>query len=113
MSSHIALIGDSVFDNGSYTNGAPDVAAHLRNLLPTWQVTLCAVDGSTTSDFGPQLGRVSTKITHTVVSLGGNDALMNADLLNLPVHSTAEALDLFEARVSDFETAYELSLIHI
>ena len=99
MSSHIALIGDSVFDNRAYTNGAPDVAAHLRDLLPTWGVTLCAVDGSTTSDFGRQLDGISAKITHAIVSLGGNDALMNADLLDLPVRSTAGALDLFQARV--------------
>jgi hypothetical protein len=106
MSSHIALIGDSAFDNSAYTNGAPDVATHLRTLLPTWRVTLCAVDGSTTLDFGSQLNEVPTTTTHAVVSIGGNDALRNADLLDLPVRSTAQALDLFEARLEDFETAY-------
>lgn len=106
MTSHLALIGDSVFDNRSYTNGAPDVAAHLRELLPTWGVTLCAVDGSTTTDFGRQLDGVSAKITHVVVSLGGNDALMNADLLDLPVRSTAEALDVFQERLDGFESSY-------
>lgn len=106
MSSHIALLGDSVFDNKSYTKGAPDVAAHLRQLLPAWAVTLCAVDGSTTVDFGTQLDGVSSDITHIALSLGGNDAILNADLLNLPVRSTGEALDLFQERVEAFETSY-------
>jgi hypothetical protein len=106
MSSQIALIGDSVFDNRAYTKGAPDVAAHLRSLLPSWGVTLCAVDGSTTSDFGRQLDGVSAKITHLVVSLGGNDALMNADILDLPVRSTAGALDVFQERIDAFESSY-------
>ena len=106
MNSHVALIGDSVFDNRTYSSGAPDVAAHLRDLLPNWQVTLCAVDGSTTTDFGQQLDRVSAKVTHVVVSLGGNDALVNADVLDLPVRSTGEALDLLHERVDAFETSY-------
>jgi hypothetical protein len=25
---HIALLGDSMFDNGAYTRGAPDVVTH-------------------------------------------------------------------------------------
>lgn len=106
MSSHIALLGDSVFDNKAYTKGAPDVAGHLRALLPAWAVTLCAVDGSTTEDFGRQLDRVSGAVTHLVVSLGGNDAILNADLLSLPVRSTGEALDRFQERVDAFEVSY-------
>jgi hypothetical protein len=111
MSPHLALVGDSVFDNHVYTGGQPDVAAHLRAILPSpWGVTLCAVDGSTTSDFGPQLERVRSHVTHVVVSLGGNDALINADLLDLPVKSTAQALDLFGERVAAFETSYRWAL---
>ena len=106
MTPHVALLGDSVFDNASYTRGQPDVAAHLRALAPTWGVTLCAVDGSTTTDVGPQLDRVPSRATHVVLSLGGNDALINADLLDMPVRSTAEALDRFEERLSDFERSY-------
>jgi len=51
---HLALLGDSVFDNRTYTRGEPDVASHLRGLLPPpWKVTLGAVDGATTGDVGP------------------------------------------------------------
>lgn len=104
---HIVLLGDSVFDNRAYTHGDPDVAAHLRQLLPApSSVTLCAIDGSTTYDVGCQLDRVPKHATDLVLSLGGNDAIMNADLLSLPVSSTAEALDLFRDRVAAFATSY-------
>src|SRR5215207_2323437 len=111
MPEHIVLLGDSIFDNKSYTNGAPDVASHLRNQLPSpWVVTLCAVDGATTADFSAQLGAIPASVSHAVLSLGGNDALMNADLLNLPVRSTAEALDVFRVRVEAFERDYAQAL---
>lgn len=104
---HVVLLGDSVFDNGAYIHGEPDVAAHLRCLLPTdSSVSLCAVDGSTTHDVGPQFDRIPATASNLLLSLGGNDALMNADLLDLPVRSTAEALDLFRERVSAFESSY-------
>jgi hypothetical protein len=104
---HVALLGDSVFDNRSYTRGEPDVAQHLRELLPRPStVTLCAVDGSTTHDVTAQFDRVPKSANDIVLSLGGNDALMSADLLNLPVRSTAEALDLFRDRVAMFATSY-------
>jgi GDSL-like Lipase/Acylhydrolase family len=104
---HIALLGDSIFDNGVYTNGEPDVAAHLLSLLPSSsRVTLCAVDGSTVEDLNRQTGRVPSDASHIVVSIGGNDALLNRDLLATAVSSTTEALRLFGQRVGRFETAY-------
>jgi hypothetical protein len=107
MSRSIALLGDSVFDNKAYTRGRPDVAAHLREILPAGdRVTLLAVDGSTTTDIGRQLDRIPGHVTHVVLSVGGNDALEDADLLGLPVRSTAEALDRFAERVDPFEAAY-------
>ena len=111
MTPHIALLGDSIFDNHVYTGGEPDVVAHLRDLLPSpWVATLCAVDGSTTVDFGKQLKRVPSAATHVVLSIGGNDALINADLLKMPVRSTAEALDRFGERLADFERSYGWAL---
>jgi hypothetical protein len=111
MAQHVALLGDSVFDNKKYTQGEPDVAAHLRDILSSaWRVTLLARDGSTTSDVGRQFDRLPVDATHLVLSLGGNDALLNADLLGLPVRSTAEALDLFRDRIDDFELAYSRAL---
>lgn len=107
MSNHIVLLGDSTFDNATYTGGEPDVLQHLRAILPNgWDATLCAVDGSTTADLNDQLGAVPANATHLVVSIGGNDALLNSDLLNTPVQSTAEALALFGKRANKFEADY-------
>jgi hypothetical protein len=41
-----------------------------------------------------------------VVSIGGNDALLNADLLETSVESTTEALELFHDRIRSFEASY-------
>jgi hypothetical protein len=101
---HVALLGDSSFDNAAYTRGEPDVAHHLRHVLGHgWIVTLLALDGSTTTTIGPQIGRVVPEMTHVVLSIGGNDALLHAGLLDTRVKSTAEALDLFGDAVNEFE----------
>lgn len=110
-SSHVVLLGDSIFDNRAYTAGAPDVVGHLRALLPsTWKATLCAVDGSTAADLEEQLPTVPPDASHLVVSIGGNDALLNSDLLGKPVGSTAEALALFSQRSSAFEVVYRAAI---
>jgi len=63
MATHIALLGDSVFDDGSYTQGEPDVVSHLRSLVPRdVRATLYAVDGSTTRDVGRQLDRLARDV---------------------------------------------------
>jgi hypothetical protein len=111
VADHIALLGDSIFDNSSYTNGQPDVVTHLRHLLPPGsKASLLAVDGSTTADLSDQLNDITPDVTQVVVSIGGNDALLNADILNLPVASTKEALLLFGQRVAKFEESYRTAL---
>jgi len=108
---HVALLGDSILDNGAYTGGEPDVKTHLRRLLPeSIGVTLCAVDGSTTSSVEYQIDGVPRAASHIVVSIGGNDALGNIDLLQTPVRSTSEALSLFDERISRFEHRYRHAL---
>jgi hypothetical protein len=107
MYPHIALLGDSVFDNRAYTKGAPDVITHLRRLMPReWTASLVAIDGSTAADLSDQLADVPADATHIVVSVGGNDALLNSDILDMPVTSTAQALEIFGQRRSAFESAY-------
>lgn len=108
----IALLGDSIFDNKVYVGGGPDVAAQLRALLPEgWRVTLCAVDGATTQDVGTQLDRVPEHVTRIVLSLGGNDALENADLLSeRAVASIGAAIDLLGERIATFRQAYGRAL---
>jgi GDSL-like Lipase/Acylhydrolase family len=111
MPLHVALLGDSIFDNRSYTRGEPDVVAHLRRLLPPhWQASLLALDGSVSLDLAEQLPAVTNDVTHLVISVGGNDALMYSDLLNRPVSSTHEALGLFRDRVDRFEGDYRSAI---
>lgn len=108
---HIVLLGDSVFDNAPYTGRAPDVTAHLRGMLPSgWGVTRLAVDGASTSGLARQAARIPRDATHLVVSVGGNDALGNIDLLSAPARSTADALALLGARVRSFESAYRAAI---
>jgi hypothetical protein len=111
MDNHIVLLGDSILDNASYTGTEPDVVSHLRSVLPHgWTATLCAVDGSTTLDLAPQLECIPPAASHLVLSLGGNDAIMNSDLLAMQVRSTAEALALFADRLERFERNYRNAL---
>jgi hypothetical protein len=114
MSEHVVLLGDSIFDNASYTKGLPDVVTHLRGLLPPGTgASLLAVDGSTTADLDDQLSNLPPDATRAVVSIGGNDALLNADILNLPVSSTLEALLLFGARAAKFERDYRAAILQV
>jgi hypothetical protein len=111
MAAHIALLGDSIFDNRAYTGGAPDVVEHLRDLLPSsWRATLCAVDGAMAADLHQQRVSIPPDSSHVVISVGGNDALRNSDLLDTRVRSTAEALVLFGDRVGRFEAAYRSAI---
>jgi GDSL-like Lipase/Acylhydrolase family len=104
---HIALLGDSIFDNASYTGAEPDVVTHLRALLPTGvRATLLAVDGAITRSLTEQVARIPADATHLVVSIGGNDVLDSVDLLAAPATSTADALRLFGKAASRFEVDY-------
>ena len=63
MAFHIALLGDSIFDNRSYTHGEPDVVAHLRSFLPgDWRASLFAVDGSVSEDLAEQFNDVILRV---------------------------------------------------
>jgi len=111
MRRKVVLLGDSVFDNAAYVGAGQSVVEHLRSLLQIDdEVCLLAIDGTTTGDFAPQLEKVPGDATHLVLSLGGNDAIMSADLLGTPVSSTAEALELFGQRARFFEASYAKAL---
>jgi hypothetical protein len=108
---HVVLLGDSIFDNGAYTEGGPDVVTQLRELLPAgWHATLGAVDGATTDDFAAQLDTLPDDATHFVVSLGGNDALGHLDLLDRRAHSSAEVLSGLAAAAERFEKRYRRAI---
>ena len=90
---HVVLLGDSIFDNGVYVPGQPDVVRQLRGKLPDgWRATLNAVDGAVTGSVPRQLERLPTDASHLVVSVGGNDALRHSGVLEDRSNSIGEAL---------------------
>lgn len=104
---HIVLLGDSIFDNGAYTGGKPDVIAQLRKILPAhWKATLLARDGATTEGIPDQLVRLPADATHLVLSVGGNNALMQQHLLQARTATVAEGLTVLAEAVRKFEAAY-------
>ena len=111
MNGHVALLGDSILDNGAYTEGGPDVVTHLRGMLRTgWRATLLAVDGSLVGDLDGQLSHLPPDTTRVIVSVGGNNVLMNLDLLRLRVRSESEALMKVGHRVAVFERDYRRAI---
>jgi hypothetical protein len=108
---HVVLFGDSIFDNGAYTAGGPDVITQLRGELPPgWKASLLALDGATTRDIATQVRRLPADASHLVVSMGGNDALFHAGLLNTAVNSSAVALHLLAEAVQGFAASYRAAL---
>jgi hypothetical protein len=104
---HIILLGDSIFDNAAYVRGGLDVIAHLRQQIPSeWQATLRAVDGSLVEDVRRQTLSLPDDATHLIVSAGGNNAIMHADILQQPARSSAEVLNTLADVASAFEAQY-------
>jgi lysophospholipase L1-like esterase len=108
---HLVLLGDSIFDNGAYVAGRPDVVQQLRERLPSgWQATLRAVDGGVTRDVGAQLRHVPDDATHLFLSVGGNDALGHLHILSEGARSTADVLMKLADIADTFERNYHSAL---
>ena len=108
---HVVLLGDSIFDNGPYVAGGPDVVTQLRSALgPDWRATLAAVDGDVTHGVARQLRGIPHDATHLVVSVGGNDALGFAHLLAAPVGSVAEGIAVLAHAQDRFAADYAAML---
>lgn len=107
---HVVLLGDSIFDNGAYVEGGPDVITQLRQELPAWKCSLLAIDGDVITGVVRQLDRLPTDATHLVVSAGGNDALGYAPLLQEQPASVAEALLILGAARDRFDADYRAML---
>ena len=104
---HLVLLGDSIFDNARYTLGQPDVISQVCQLLPTgWKASLLAVDGSTTAEIPAQLEPLPHDTSHLVLSVGGNNAIMNAGILSTPVVSSSQALRALGEASRTFEEDY-------
>jgi hypothetical protein len=109
---HVVLLGDSIFDNRVYVAPEPDVIHQLRGKLGSgWTASLLAVDGHVTDDVGArQLGRLPSDATHIVISVGGNDALGHAPILNESARSVAEAVARLAQAQAGFAVRYERML---
>lgn len=105
---HVALLGDSIFDNASYVPGEPSVVEQLQAVLPPgWGATLLAVDGASAADVHEQLERLAGKETHLFISAGGNDALNASYILTAAVRTVAEAQELIAQTQTRFRRDYE------
>lgn len=107
----LVLLGDSIFDNGHYVPGRPDVAEQLRRAMPRdCQVTLLARDGAVASDVAGQAQHVPADATHLVISVGGNDALGSAWMINQTNRSFREAFTQLAGVQQKFRRDYHDSL---
>lgn len=108
---HVALLGDSIFDNAAYTRGGPAVISQVEERLPRgWKATLAAVDGAVTRDVPRQCSALPADVTHLVLSVGGNDALGHAGILGLRVTSANQAFLALESAIRGFAQEYERTL---
>src|SRR5215207_6543712 len=111
---HVVLLGDSIFDNAAYVSGGPDVVRQLRGRLPQgWRATLNAVDGSVIAGVERQLRQLPPDASHLVLSVGGNDALREAGVLEEKAGSVAEALEKLSDIGDEFERQYEVMLTEV
>jgi hypothetical protein len=109
--SHVVLLGDSIFDNGAYVRGGPDVIRQLQAVLPReWKATLRAVDGAVTGSVARQLPQLPADASHLVISIGGNDALGHIGILEDGSRSIADALNRLASIGDGFERTYQAML---
>jgi hypothetical protein len=109
-SGHVVLLGDSIFDNSAYVDGGPDVISQLRQELQGWKCSLLAIDGDVIAGVAHQLRGLPHDATHLVVSVGGNDALGYAPLLQEQPATVAEALLMLSAARDRFDDDYRAML---
>jgi lysophospholipase L1-like esterase len=105
--SHIILLGDSIFDNGVYVPGQPDVVKQLRATLPEgWKASLLAVDGAVTRSVAAQVARLPSDASHLVVSVGGNDALGESHILGTSVRLVGDGVAMLAEAQERFARSY-------
>ena len=112
MTVRLALIGDSIFDNGSYVlPGQMSLVEQVQSLLPEKsKVTLFAKDGTIVSDVRKQISIIPKTASHIIMSAGGNDALGAMPIMSDPVTSITEALSRLAIIRRDFASDYRATL---
>jgi hypothetical protein len=109
---HAVLLGDSIFDNGSYVGiDELDVPNQLINLSKNvFKVTNLAVDGHLISHITNQLSSLPSDASHLFLSIGGNDGLRNLFIFQKSVSTIGEALKKMYLIGEDFKHAYSQAL---
>ncbi len=114
MAQHIALLGDSVFDNDTWARPEPEVLTCLREYLPSdWTASLHARDGSTLVNVGGQTARLPRETTHVVASMGGNDLLTLPMVMPRYTATTVELLAWLTKQAHRFEDLYRRTLAEL
>jgi len=104
---HVALLGDSIFDNAKYVPDRPPLIEQVQKSLPgTWRATLLAVDGDVTRDVTLQMKKITSDITHLVLSVSGNDALGASSILEQSTDTIADALTILNVVGKQFQQSY-------
>ncbi len=107
MMGHVALLGDSILDNGAYVSGGSPVVEQLRGRLPRgWRTTLLARDGADSSGVIDQVERLPEDVSHLVISAGGNDALESAPILTFPNPDLVQLLEELVSMQNEFRLSY-------
>ena len=108
---HLVLVGDSTLDNRPYTDGGPAVIDHVvKHLGEGSTASLLAVDGDMTGDVERQLETLPPSATHLVLSVGGNDALMQIGVLERPARTVSDALNELADVLDEFRESYRRCL---
>ncbi len=112
---HVILLGDSIFDNGSYVGQFdPDVAKQVKmEVGQANKVTLLATDGNVTDDISRQLRYLPEDASHLFISVGGNDALGQLASLAKPVDNVGEGFHEFSFIKAQFEKEYSNMLSNV
>lgn len=105
--SHLALLGDSIFDNARYVPGGPSVIDHVRSHLPEpWRASLLAIDGDVVRGVASQLARLPADVSHLFISVGGNDALGHSGILADARRPAADGFARLAAIQEQFAAGY-------
>lgn len=114
MTRTLALLGDSILDNRTYTAPELDTATHLRHRLGSgWDVYLLAVDGSVMEDIQAQSSQLKGAADLIVLSVGGNDAMAHLGMLMDRATRTHALLDQLMDLTEAFGTRYREILGHL
>lgn len=104
----IAIVGDSIFDNGTYVPDGMPFIEQLNSHLPEGsEAYLLARDGDMVLGATEQVSRIQDGTTHIFVSVGGNNALGSMSKLAAPVTTVGTGLAVLRGIQVLFESEYQ------